>query len=137
MADEFSQVEGFTFPDPNTITYLEFTMPMRVISEANDYGGWRVKGKRKKAQKDEAFYSLHNVLRGRKIRLPCTVHLVRVGPKKIDRHENLPMCFKAVVDGLCLKLDVDDGEEDKIRFTYDQEPCGKRNYLVKVQIISQ
>lgn len=117
------------------ITNLLFTTPIKVISEANNYDHWNTKRKRKAAQADEITYELHNALDGKKIRLPCTVGFTRIGPKALDT-DNLQSAFKSIRDAIAKKIGADDGEVDKIRFTYNQEPCGIRKYLVKVQITS-
>lgn len=43
-----------------------------------------------------------------KVSLPVQLTLTRIAPRKFDAHENLPMCFKSVVDGIADWLEVDD-----------------------------
>jgi len=119
------------------ITQLEFSSPIKTVSEANRPGreSWRTQWERKKDQKASMHYDLCNALRGRQVKLPCTVTLVRVGPKLMD-DDNLARAFKAIRDSIANKLGVDDGETDKIRFRYDQIAIGKHKYLVKVNIQS-
>lgn len=50
------------------------------------------------------------------------VHLTRVAPgQPLDEHDNLPASLKHVVDGICDRLGVDDGNKFRIRFEYSQE----------------
>lgn len=79
---------------------------------------------------------MQNALQGASIRLPCTVHLTRIGPKKLDSDDNLNISFKAIRDAIAAKLGVDDGEDDKINFVYHQEPCKVRRYSIIVEIVS-
>lgn len=109
---------------------------MRVISEANILQHWSKGYKRKKNQQNETLIEMSKILRGRKIRLPCLVKLTRIGPKKLDKRDNLPRAFKAVVDAIAQKLGVDDGDEDKVDWVYDQEVVGKRRYAVRIEINS-
>lgn len=51
------------------------------------------------------------------------VHLTRISPGKepLDEHDNLPGSLKHVVDGICDRLAIDDGNRFRIRFEYSQE----------------
>src|SRR6185503_10774135 len=109
------------------ITNLHLTIPVKVISEANNYDHWTKKRKRKIAQQQEVHAELYKALDHRKIQLPCTVHLVRIGPRELDS-DNLTSAFKGMRDQIAKMIGVDDGETDKIRFTYAQEVIGIRKY---------
>jgi|SRR6267143_3119101 len=119
------------------IRQLEFSAPIKVISEANRPGRehWSKKRNRELSQQTEITVELHNALVNKRIELPCVVILTRVGPKKLDP-DNLANSFKAVQDAIAKKLGVDDGDEEKIDWVYDQTPIGKRQYSVKVRIQS-
>lgn len=57
------------------------------------------------------------------------VELTRIAPgDPLDAHDNLPGSFKAVVDGICDHLQVDDGDRTRVRFEYRQQkgPWGVR-----------
>jgi hypothetical protein len=113
---------------------------MRLPSVANLREHWRTKAKRSKAQR----YAVHLAMRsmGMMTRdlescaavttrgLPLSVTLTRIAPRPIrDAFENLPMCFKAVVDQLAEELGVDDSELDI------QRPKQERGaYAVRIEI---
>lgn len=118
----------------DSLTNLEFDAPIRIRSEANSREHWRVKSDRRKAQQQEMDVLLLNALQGRKIQLPCTVTLTRIGPKLMD-DDNWINGAKGIRDAIARRLGVDDGDP-MIQFRYDQTPVGRREYNVKVEISS-
>jgi len=116
------------------IKSLTFDAPIKVISEANCRDHWAVKSRRRKAQQQEMDVMLLNALQGRKVELPCSVRLTRVGPKVLDG-DNLQSAFKATRDAIARRLGVDDGDS-RIRFEYEQQPVGRREYNILVEITS-
>lgn len=132
--------EAMNISDKAPLTRLMLVLPLKVISEANAMsrrgapGHWREKLKRKHAQQQEVKVELHNTMLGKKFDLPVLVTLTRIGPKKLDKRDNLPGAFKAVVDQIAASLGVDDGEEDKIDWKYEQEPLGVRQYSIRIEI---
>lgn len=119
----------------NTLSRIEFTVPIRTISEANSRDHWRVKNARKKAQQEEVAIAMHNALRGNNIALPCSVRMIRYGQNALDT-DNLAGSFKHTQDMIARKLNVDDGDASKVTWLYEQQPTGTRNYFVRVEIIS-
>jgi hypothetical protein len=119
---------------PKTITSLEFSAPIRTISEANQSEHWRVKHRRKKAQQKEMNAEWLQAAKGRKIALPCLVRFVRIGAKSLDA-DNLAGSFKHVQDEVARLLGVDDGG-NQVRWEYDQVPIGERKYSVRVEVRS-
>lgn len=117
------------------IQSLEFYVPIRLYSEANMSEHWRKRNERKLAQQLEMHVSLTNVLAGHKIKLPCKVRMVRIGPKLLDK-DNLAGSFKAVQDSIARTLGVDDGDRSKIDWEYDQVAIRERRYNLKIQITS-
>ena len=112
---------------------IEFSAPIRIVSEANDRSHWAVKHKRKSAQQTEMIIVLRNVLReSPKVAFPCVVTLTRIGPRAIDS-DNLANGFKGVRDAIAGELEIDDGDS-RIKFEYEQEAIGKREYGVRVKI---
>lgn len=110
--------------------------PIKVISEANNREHWtRKRGKNGRAtnQKIELQYYWRQALKGKKPALPCTVRLVRIGPKALDS-DNLAGAFKAVRDQIAAEIGIDDGAA-QIRFEYAQEAIGTRRYGVRVEVI--
>ncbi len=62
---------------------------------------------------------------------PVLVKLTRVGPRKLDS-DNLQGACKAVRDGVSDWLDVDDGDETKVRWEYAQE---RGDYSLRVELL--
>lgn len=119
----------------NKLSRIEFTVPIRTISEANSRDHWRVKNARKVAQQQEVHVALHNLLIGRVIQLPCVVRLTRYGQNMLD-DDNLAGSFKGCRDQIARQLGVNDGDTANVKFEYAQVANG-RNYAVKVEIQSE
>jgi hypothetical protein len=111
---------------------LEFSMPMRVISEANERDSYMARYRRKKAQQEETHVEWLRAARGVEIPLPCVVRLIRIGPRALDS-DNLASGFKACRDQIAREIGVDDGS-DQIRFEYAQVAIGRQMYGVKVEV---
>lgn len=108
----------------------------KTVSELNQREHWAVKNRRKNDQQEAVAVAMLNALRGRKVQLPCSVTLTRIGPKKMD-NDNLAGALKHCQDQIARQLGVDDGDESKVRFFHYQMPIGSRDYAVKVSITSQ
>lgn len=120
-----------------TISRIDFLVPgCKTVSELNMREHWAVKNRRKKDQQESVAIAMLNALRGRKVQLPCSVTLTRIGPKKMD-NDNLAGAMKHCQDQIARQLGVDDGDESKVRFYHYQMPIGSRDYAVKVSITSQ
>lgn len=118
------------------ITKLDFLVPhCKTVSEMNQREHWRVRNQRKQDQQVAVAISMKNVLRGKRIELPCIVNLTRIGPKKMD-NDNLAGALKHCQDQIAKVLGVDDGDESKVKFYHYQMPIGSRDYSVKVEIRS-
>lgn len=120
----------------NTIRNVDFLAPVRVVSEANQREHWAAKMRRKNEQQELMAVAMQNALRGRRVELPCSVMLTRIGPKALDS-DNLAGSFKHCQDAIARKLGADDGDTEKLTFTYSQAPVRVREYGVKVTITSQ
>lgn len=115
---------------------LEFSMPVRVVSEANQHEHWRAKYHRKKQQQKIVAEEWITIRAGyMPLRLPCVIRLTRIGPKRLDA-DNLAGSFKHVQDSIAREIGVDDGDE-RIKWEYEQDAIGKRVYAVKVEIYCQ
>lgn len=93
-------------------------MPFRLSSKANARGHSKSRVHITTTKRQRSQTKLFLTAKCRRIRLPVRVRCIRVAPYKLDRHENLPMAFKAVVDGIADWLGVDDREGFEI--TYGQ-----------------
>lgn len=111
---------------------IDFLVPIQTISEMNARDHWAKVLRRKKSQQEAVTVIMQNVLRGRKVTLPCTVKLTRIGRRRLDG-DNLQSSMKFVRDAVARKLEVDDGSDD-ITFEYDQKAVVQENYGVNVQI---
>lgn len=118
-----------------SIRQVDFGAPVRTVSESNSREHWAVRNRRKREQQELIAVAMQNATRGQQIELPCQVTLTRIGPRRLDSHDNLRSCFKGIVDQICKKLNVDDGS-DQVRFEYTQMPNKSRNYSVKIAIRS-
>ena len=52
--------------------------------------------------------------------VPAVVTLTRISAGHLDGHDNLRAALKRVVDGVCRALGVDDGDEERVEFRYEQ-----------------
>ena len=75
------------------------TLPLQTKSEANCFEHWTKKHQRHKNQQRLVALALRP-LRD-KIKLPCNILFTRLAPNKLDKHDNLPMSFKYIVDACC------------------------------------
>lgn len=112
---------------------IDFQAPIKTISEANSRDHWAVRRRRKEDQQSQMMIALMNNLHGRKIKFPCVVKLTRIGPNKLDG-DNLQSAFKGIRDVIAKKLGVDDGDDEKVKWEYDQMPVRIRDYAVRVSI---
>lgn len=114
---------------------IDWTLPIRTVSEANCSQHWTVKGKRHEQQKRHVFWQF--MKEDPQLSLPCHIKLTRYAPRKLDRHDNLPMSFKWILDTLCGHLipgraagRADDDE--RITVEYDQQIAKK--YSIRIEM---
>jgi hypothetical protein len=108
-----------------------FSVPTKLISEANQREHWAIKTKRKKAQQASVrlIWLAHHV----RVSPPVIVTLVRVGVRKLDP-DNLAGSFKHVQDEIARLMGVDDGDERKVRWVYEQRKGKPKEYCLDVWI---
>lgn len=85
---------------------VEITLPIRTVSEANNFQPWRIKHARHQKQKwwvELAFSKPECQL----IKLPCKITLIRYAPKSLDKWDNLPISFKYILDRICAEITGD------------------------------
>lgn len=117
----------------NEVAALDVFVPIKTVSEANQREHWAVKHKRKKDQQEEVSAALQNALRGRRVQMPCTVTLTRIGPKALDT-DNLAGAMKHAQDEVARKLGIDDGDVEKVKWVYQQRPVRQHFYGVTIRI---
>lgn len=122
------------FPEifPKIIT---LTLPIRTVSEANRSEPWQKRHKRHKTQKKIIFFELlpYKYL----ISIPCRLTFVRLAPKELDAHDNLPMSMKYICDQVCAEISGDyrPGKADSNKnFTIQYDQLKSKVYGVKIII---
>jgi len=116
---------------------LLFTIPIRTVSESNVSEHWTKKSARHKKQKltIKTLISLFQAC----FSLPCNITLKRFAPRKLDKHDNLPMSFKWILDAICevitgIKVAGRADDSDDIHVTYDQEVSKEYYITIKISI---
>jgi hypothetical protein len=109
-------------------------VPLRVHSEANgSHGHWSVKAARVKHQRHTVAWCLRPHA---KPDLPAVITMVRIAPRKLDAHDNLPRSFKACVDQVAEWLGVKDNDP-RIKWQYAQRSEGPGKYACEIVIESE
>ncbi len=71
------------------------------------------------------------------IQMPCTIKFIRLAPKFIDFHDNLPYSFKAIADSVTSEIiqDFRPGRADSNKgFTFEYDQVKSKVYGVKIEI---
>lgn len=104
---------------------LWMTLPIRTVSEANNFDHWTIKAKRHKMQKGWIVMAL--AANKKHVTLPCKITITRVASRMLDQHDNLPMSLKFCIDALCEELtgikqagQADNDERIKIEFKQEK-----------------
>ena len=109
---------------------IEFSMPIRTVSEANMREHWAPKAKRVKSQRGATLMCARAALWKKKpMKPPLRITLTRVAPRKLDPG-NIEVSFKAIQDGVAEAIGIDDGHEC-LTWVYAQ---AKGDYSVTVRI---
>lgn len=112
-------------------------IPIRTVSEANRSEHWSISAKRHKKQKQRIAQEF--MVKKPKIILPCMVVLYRIAPRAFDKHDNLCMSFKYILDGICeyitpgLAVGRADGVEG-LEVFYFQKKGMPKEYAIEIQI---
>lgn len=119
---------------------ISFTLPIRVVSEANTFEHWTKAHKRHKSQKRVVAYMMSDLSLYRD--MPLIIKLIRISPRKLDYQENLPMAFKYVVDAIASILipgkragRADDSS--LFKWEYDQEKGAVRENKIRVEVYGE
>lgn len=106
-------------------------LPMRIKSESNgSHGHWQSRNAAVKAQRRSVAWCLAP---HRKPALPVVITLERIGPRKLDAHDNLPRAFKAVADQVAEWLGVKDNDP-RLTWRYAQRSEGQGKYAAEIRI---
>ncbi len=105
------------------LNYIAIGLPLVTVSEANSSEAWPKKHKRHRLQGKTValFLNPHRD----KLKLPCEIKITRFAPRKLDKHDNLPMSVKYIVDAICAIITGDfrpgrADDEERISISYDQ-----------------
>lgn len=114
---------------------MEITLPVRTISELNHTEHWTKKHRRHKLQQKAVWTVLDPIKH--QVSTPCHILLTRYAPRKLDKHDNLPISMKYILDAVCAIITGDHrpgraDDDEKITISYDQ--VQSKNYAVKVLI---
>lgn len=124
-ASKFAPVAAqFNFP------VWTLTLPLVVVSEANQREFWRKRHARNKAQQGRVAIEWLIAFGSSRPNAPCRVQFTKLGGQKLDSG-NLEGAFKHVQDAVARILGIDDGS-DLITWTYDQQPGGEKGIRVEI-----
>lgn len=109
---------------------VDFTVPIRLESEANKHSHWTIKARRVKVQRQ----AIH--LYGKKhmpVPFPVVVVMTRIAPRLLD-DDNATRSCKAVRDELAALMGIDD-RDPKVTWVVKQARGAVREYAVRVQMV--
>jgi len=110
---------------------ISFVIPdLRTKSEANMREHPKAKARRVRIQRLTAKMHAHAAAGCKSVTLPCVVRLTRIAPRKLDS-DNCSSSMKAIRDGIADWLEIDDGSDELLAFTYSQE---RGPYGVRVEV---
>ena len=109
---------------------LNFTIPIKTVSESNQREHYMAKARRKKAHTEAGLLLTREALAKHGPLLRIT--LTRVAPRTLDQ-DNLVASFKGIQDGVAEALRIDDGSP-AIEWIYQQATDGKpKSYHIHVR----
>lgn len=109
---------------------MTFYVPIRTVSESNQREHWATKHRRNKRQQEAVGYAMLAV-RPLLPKPPVLVTLTRFAYCRLDPG-NLEASFKHVQDAVAKMLGVDDGDQVRVSWLYEQEK--KRHYGIRITI---
>lgn len=107
------------------------TLPIKLISEANQREHWAAKHKRKKEQQHGVNVEWKRFVK-QLIHLPCKIRFTRIGPRSLDS-DNLAGSCKHVQDAVSKLIGIDDGS-GLIYWAYTQEVVGELRYGLRIEV---
>ena len=110
---------------------ITFHLPIRTQSETNAHEHWRVKAKRTKEHRVAASIFIRQWAEDLPPK-PWRLTLCRIAPRRLDTG-NLAASMKAVQDGLCDAIGINDGDEAHA-WRYTQRRGEPKEYAVKITI---
>lgn len=122
-----------------TKPFVDITIPLRLVSEANRATTlhWRHRHRRAKEQREIVGMVLGAKLRALGLKsqslIPCIVTMTRIGPRQFDV-DNSVSAFKHPQDSIAQILGVDDRENDKVQWRYEQRKGMPKEYALRIVI---
>jgi hypothetical protein len=115
----------------------EWTLPIRIESEANISEHWAVRRKRHKKYEKQLLKIKKEVM---KCKLPCEITLIRIAPRMLD-FDNLCFSQKHISDTICSFLipNLAPGRADgskEIKIQYEQKKGLPKEYALEIRINS-
>ena len=114
---------------------LVIALAIETVSEANLREHWAPKARRVRTQRHAAKFLTLQFLNTRHVddvKFPAEITMTRIAPRRLD-DVNLLSSIKAVQDGVCDALGIDDGDQ-AITWHYEQRKGGVRECPVEVRI---
>lgn len=149
--DENNAAEGFKMrSSTNGVDWVQLILPILTVSEANGGAKKAYKRNGKTCYKAEHWTDKHARHKRQKgmvgmllrkhaaiLKVPCFITLTRYAPNKLDRHDNLPMSMKWILDAVCEIITGDNrpgkaDEDERIEVRYNQ--IASKEYCVRVLI---
>lgn len=109
-----------------------FLVRAKTKNPLNQREHWRAVSNRALVDKEETVLAAP---RDTPVILPCVVVLTRYSTSKLDSHDGLRAALKHIADGVAEWVGVDDAEDDKLRFQYEQQKCKRKDEAVHVRVI--
>jgi len=113
------------------------TIPIQTVSESNSREKWIKRSKRHSMQKlvIKSFLNADSP----RIKLPCTITLTRIAPRKFDSSDNLPASFKYIKDAVAEYIHPGKApgradDDERITWLYAQEKGAVREYAIRIDI---
>lgn len=126
-ASQFAPVAAqFNFP------VWTLTLPLAVVSEANQREFWAKKHRRSASQREQIAQEWLVAFGKNTPKPPCRIRLTRLGGTRIDTDDNLNISFKAVRDELARIIGLDD-RSPLYTWEYAQEPGGERGIRIEIE----
>lgn len=116
----------------------QIKIPLRLAAESNSSDHWTKKAKRHKIQKllVKSYLNRYELPP-----LPCLIKLTRIAPRQLDKHENLPMSFKWIIDAIADHyipgLQAGRADSDpRLSFEFFQTKGDVEEYAIIIELIS-
>lgn len=113
------------------------TIPLRTVSEANSRTHWAAKAKRVRQQRTTVglVVAAEMAIRGR-VKAPCSVLLVRLGPTSGLDDDNLVGALKAPRDGVADALGIND-RNPRVTWRYEQRRAKVWGIEIRIEAASE